>query len=394
MIELLGFASRICFRNSEALVAVALFMYKEINLFKLYGLELISSCNCRIMKDIEALKTELVGLKSQASLQMMLVKDVSDKLHSSLLSEETIESMLQETLVVETSSPNLSDTHIENVLEILDTLLSEHRLDEALAVLEMEGDYVQNLRSSEYSSTISEKRDLISYQLTLVAKHPRVSAAELQKALFGLCQLREDCIANQLMLQYYHSRIVSGIYNLKSSKESTNVMYIQEVAKCVCSVISQAVRSFVALNGETHPYSSELIQWATEEMEVFASCFIKYVESISDISGRLSIAIDALQIVMKYFFLLETQRVYLQNSLIEFICPSVERILQHHINHLGKVISMVTSNETWVLDRYYVSRILIGRSSAILDQQPECFFLTNSGRKFVTLFQVCQVFEA
>lgn len=349
------------------------------------------------MKDIEILQTELMGLKSQASLQKRLVKDVSDKLHSGLVSEETIESMLQEPLVVEASPPSLLDTHTENVAEILDGLLSEHRLDDALAVLEMEDEYVQNLRSSEYSSeqimsynsTISEKRAMISYQLTLVAKHPRVTAPELQKVLFGLCQLGENSLANRLMFQHYHSRIASAMYNLQYSKESPNVLYIQEVAKYVCSMISQAARSFVALNGEA-PYSSALTQWATEEMEVFASYFIKYIESISDISGRLSTAIDALQIVMKYFSLLETQRVYLQHSLIEFVRPCVERILQLHVNHLSKVISMVTSKETWVLDRYYASGILIGRSSTILDQQPECFFLTNSGRKFVTLFQVCR----
>ncbi|XP_057798169.1 exocyst complex component EXO84B-like isoform X2 [Salvia miltiorrhiza] len=348
-----------------------------------------------IMKDIEVLQTELLGLKYQASLQKRLVKDVSDKIYSTLVSEETIGSMLQETLPVETSSPSLLDVHAENVSDILDSLISEQRLDDALALLEMEGEYVLYLRPDEYSpdqmmsykSIISGKRAILTDRLMLVAKHPRVSAAELQKALLGLCQLGENHLANQLVLQYYHSRIASGICNLQSSKGFPNVLYIQQVAKCVCSMISQAVRSYLALNGGTYPYSSELTRWAAEETGVFAACFIKYIESISDISGRLSTAVAALQIVMSYCSLLETQRIHVQHSLMELVRPCIEGVLQLHINHLSRVMIMVTSTETWVLDRYYVSGILTGRNTAIIDQQPECFFLTNSGRKFVTLFQ-------
>lgn len=350
------------------------------------------------MKDIEVLQCDLLGMKNKASLQKKLVKDVSDRFSSSVLSEETIETMLQETLLVESSSPTLLETHTDNVSEQEDTLLSEHRLDDAVALLEMEGEYVQKLRSCEYSSDqmmsynsiISEKKAMLAEQLALVAKHPRVPAPELHKALRGLCQLGHNHLANQLMLQYYHTRIASGISNLQSSKELPNVLYIQEAARFVCSMISQAVRSFVALNGETHPYSSELTQWTTEEMEVFSVCFIKYIESISDISGRLSTAADALQIGMSYCTLLEAQRIYLQPSLAESIRPCIEDVLKLHVNHLTKVISMVTSTDTWVLGRYNAAGILTGRSCAIIDQQPECFFLTNSGRKFVTLFQVCQ----
>lgn len=349
------------------------------------------------MKEIEVLQSELLGLKNQASLQKRLVKDVSDGIFLRVLSEETIESMLEETLLVQQSSPSILETHTENISEILDTLLSEQRLADALALLEMEGEFVQNLQSGEYSSdqmmcynsTISEKRAMLADQLTLVAKHPRVSAPELQKALLGLCQLGDNHLANHLMLQYYHSRIASGIYDLQSSKEFPDVLYIQEVAKFVCSMISQAVRSFVALNGETYPYASELTQWATEEIEAFAVCFNKYIQSISDISGRLSTAVDALQIAMSYFSLLETPRIFLQPSLTQYIHPCIEEVLRLHIDHLSKVISIVTSTDTWVLGRYYVSGILTGRSYAIIDQQPEYVFLTNSGRKFVTLFQVC-----
>ncbi|XP_047955514.1 exocyst complex component EXO84B-like [Salvia hispanica] len=344
-----------------------------------------------IMKDIQVLQTELLGLKSQASLQKRLVQDFSDKIYSTLVSDDT--TMLRETLPVEMT---VLDVHAQNVSDILDSLVSERRLDDALALLEVESEYVQYLRPDEYSSeqimsyksTISGKRSALADQLTLVARHPRVPAPELQKALLGLCQLGENHLANELLLQYYHSRIASGVYNLQPSKGLfPNVLYIQQVAKCVCSMISQAVRSYVSLNGETHPYSLELTRWAAEEMGLFAACFVRYIESISDISGRLSAAVDALRIGISYCSLLETQRILVKHSFLELVRPYIEGVMQLHIDHLSRVMSVVASTDTWVLDRYYVSGIMTGTSSAIIDQHPECFYLTNSGRKFVTLFQ-------
>ncbi|XP_042014594.1 exocyst complex component EXO84B-like isoform X2 [Salvia splendens] len=288
------------------------------------------------------------------------------------------------------------DVHAQNVSDILDSLVSEQRLDDALALLEVESEYVQYLRPDEYSpdhilsykSTISGKRSVLADQLTLVARHQRVPAPELQKALLGLCQLGENHLANELLLQYYHSRIASGVYNLQPSKGLfPNVLYIQQVAKCVCSMISQAVRSYVSLNGETHPYSLELTRWAAEEIGVLAACFIKYIESIPDISGGLSAAVDALRIGMSYCSLLETHRILVKHSFLELVRPCIEGVMQLHIDHMSRVMSGVASTNTWVLDRYYVSGILTGRSSATIDQHQECFYLTNSGRKFVTLFQ-------
>ncbi|KAL0459367.1 UNVERIFIED_CONTAM: hypothetical protein Slati_0563900 [Sesamum latifolium] len=349
-----------------------------------------------ILKEIEGLESELLGLKGQASSQKRLVKYVIDRIRIGGLSEENTESILEEDLNVQPSSPSLLETHTENVSDILDTLLIEHRLDDALAVLEIEGEFVQDLLSGEnvptdqlmsYKSAVSEKRAMLADQLTLTAKHPRISAPELQKALIGLCRLGENDLAIQLMLQYYHSRIASGMCNLQSSKEFPDVLYIQELAKFVCSMISQAVRSFVVLHGETHPYPSELTQWASEEVEIFAACFKKYIESISEINGRLSTAVEAMQIAIPYCSLLETQRIFLQPPLVEHVRPCMEEVLRLHIDHLSEVISIFTSTDTWVLGKYYVSGILTGRSYSIIDQQPECFFLTNSGRKFVTLLQ-------
>ncbi|KAL7113152.1 hypothetical protein ACP275_04G045500 [Erythranthe tilingii] len=339
-----------------------------------------------ILKEIEGLQIELLELKKQASSQKKLVKDVSHTVSLTFPSEEIKESMLEET-------PNILEVRTENISEMLDTFISEHRLDDALTLLKMEDEFVRNLEqfSSDelmsYNSTISEKRAIIVHQFASIAKHPRISAPELHKALSGLCQLSENRLATQIMLQYYDSRILSRIFDLQSSKEFRDVFYIQELAKFICSMISRGVTSFVALNGETHRYPSEVTQWASEKIEIFAACFNEYVKSISDTSNRMSTAVDAVQIAVSYCSLLESQRIFLLPYLKELIRPCMEEILKLHIDYLSEVTSIFTSNDNWALGRYYASGILTLRSYAIIDQQPEYFFLTNSGRKFVTLFQ-------
>ena len=88
------------------------------------------------------------------------------------------------------------------------------------------------------------------------------------------------------------------------------------------------------LHGEAFPYASELIQRACEETKVFAVCFNKYVKSISEINGRLSTVVEAVQFAMLFCSLLETQKLELWPQLIKNICPCVEEVLQIHIDIL------------------------------------------------------------
>ncbi|XP_075493683.1 exocyst complex component EXO84A-like [Primulina tabacum] len=349
-----------------------------------------------ILNEVEILSCEVVGLKHQASSQKKLVQNLIDGISLQVLSAETIETMVEEPLNLEPSSPNILETHTEKVAEMLDTLLSEHRLQDALVLLKMEGEIFQNLFSGEkfssngikfYHSVISEKRAILYDQYSSMAIHSRVSAPELQKALLGLSQLGETHLATRLLLQYYHSRIASRIYDVQSSKELTDVSYVQETARLVCSMISQCARCFVALNGENHAQDSELTQWADKEIKFFSSCFEKYVSSIPQINGRFVLALDTVQIAMSYCSLLEPQRLFLQPSLIEHVRPCIEEVLRSHINHLSKVVGIFTSSDTWVLHRYLVSGILTGRNQGIIDELPEYISLSNSGRKFMTVFQ-------
>lgn len=354
---------------------------------------------CRILEEVEGVENELMKLKNHVLTQKRLVKELIDGVYLEVLSEETIESIIEEPVCIDPPQPSELEAHINDVSETLDLLLSENRIDEALAIIEVEDENLQRVQfegnaSSDmlmsYKSSICEKKAMLTLQLTLMAENPRTAAPELQKVLVGLCRLGESHLASQLLLEYYHSRIATGIQNLQCSKSYLHGTYIKELAKFVFSMISQAARSFVMLYREASPYASELIRWACEEAKVFVVCFNKYVKSISEISGGLTKVVESVQFAMSFCSLSETQTLVLQPYLIKHIRPGVEVVLQVHVNHYKKVVGIFTATDSWVLGRYLVSGVVNeAYSSIVVGNQPEYCLLTCSGRKFVTLLQVC-----
>ncbi|KAK3011319.1 hypothetical protein RJ639_012397 [Escallonia herrerae] len=354
------------------------------------------TCISRVFEEVEGMENELLQLKNHVSTQKRLVKCLVDCIYTTAHSEEAGE-CTEEPLPVQPPPSCFLQTHTLEVSEILDNLLLEHRLDEALVILEMEAETIQTMQLQDsrlvdtwisYKSAMSERRTMLADQLALVAENPRVPAAELQKTLVGLCRLGDNNLATQLLLRYYHSRIASGIRYMRFSKSFLYGVYISEVAKFLFSMISQAAKSFKALHGEMSLYASEFIRWASEETEVFATCFNTYVKSISEIPGGLSTTVEAVHFAMSYCSLLETQGIVLLPCLIKHIRPCMEEVLQIHFDHLKKVINILTLNDGWALGRYLVSGILGEESSSMVgENEAEYCLLTNSGRKFVTLLQ-------
>ncbi|KAB5527896.1 hypothetical protein DKX38_021743 [Salix brachista] len=192
-----------------------------------------------VFEEVKDMVKELMKLKTQVSTQKGLVKELIDGVYLKLLSEKTMESFIEESELDEAPPSSQLKTHIDDILEILDILLSEKRIDEAIAILEMEEENFKRLMVELgdipsdvlmlYKSAISDMKAMLTLESTLVAENSRISAPELQKALVGICRL--------------------------------------------------AARSFMKLYGETSPFASEFIQWVYEEIEVFAVSFARYVIS-------------------------------------------------------------------------------------------------------------------
>ncbi|KAF9608148.1 hypothetical protein IFM89_007534 [Coptis chinensis] len=347
-----------------------------------------------IFEQVGGIGNELMQLKQHVSTQRGLVKDLMDCVYPEVLSRDLI---IGESLDGDQSPWHKLEGHTEEVSDTLDILLSEHRLNEALAILDLEDITLKMIYRDEsppaqlmeaYDSAIAERKSILADRLAGVADHPRVAAAEFQRALSGLCRLGFSQRATQLMLKFYHSRLEKGVNDLQFSKSFIHRSYIRELAKLVFSTISQAARSFVILYGEKSPYASEMIQWAREETEVFVSYFHKYVKSISEVNGGLSTAVEAVQYAISFCSILETQSIVLCPFLAKLIHPCVEEVLMMHIDHYKKVIGVFTATDTWVLGKYLIPGILKEEASPmVIGDKMEYCLLTNSGRKLVTLLQ-------
>jgi len=164
-----------------------------------------------------------------------------------------------------------------------------------------------------YKSVISERKAMLMLQLTLMAKKSRISAPKLQKALVGISRICESHLATYKVLKHYHSRIASG----KQDLQSRRCFYMGDFRDLF-------FQWFLNLQGSL---------W-----KPFAVSFAKYVMKVSEVSSRLSTAVESVQFEMFFCSLLESQRLVLRPCLIEHIHPCLEEVLdQIHVDHFKKV---------------------------------------------------------
>ncbi|KAI5395253.1 exocyst complex component EXO84B [Lathyrus oleraceus] len=342
----------------------------------------------RILEEVTGVENELVQLENHFLSHQMLVKDLKDRIYPKILSINlTIEECLD---FVVPSPPSELEAHINDVSEKMDILMSENKLDEALQVLESayEDEALSNSDDEIllYNIMISEKKSMIIQQLIQMVENKRIEVPELKSALTTLCRLGDTQLAIHLLLKFYHLCIITGTNNLQWSSSSLNEIYIRKLAKFVFSMISQAAKSFEMLCGETSPYASELVLWSYEETMSFINCFDKFVKCTSEVSVGLSSAIKAAKFAFSYCSLLgKNQKLVLLPYLVEHLYPCMEKVLNTHINHFKKVIPIFSISDSWILEKYIVSRVFGGDGSST--EQPDYCLLTSSGRKVLTLLQ-------
>jgi len=355
---------------------------------------------CRVLEEAREVENELVNMENHFVSHKRRVKDLIDRIYPEILS---IDITFEDHTNVDPSPPRELEALVNECLENLDIRMSENKVDEALHFLESAEEHYQSLLLQDcshsemilYESAISEKKSMLIQHLAQIAENKRTAGAELQSALAKLRRLGDSKLAIDLLLKHYHLRIVSGRDNLQWAKLSSNSeIYIRELARFVFSIISQAARSFVMLCGETSPYTSELMLWAYEETKSFIICFDKYIKGTSAVSGGLSSAIKAVKFAVIYCSLLENQKLVLQPYLVEHLCPCVEEILNRHIKHFKKVIAIFSASDPWILEKYLVSGVFVGAGSSTLavGEQHDYCLLTTSGRKVLTLLQVCSIY--
>lgn len=129
---------------------------------------------CRILEEVQGVENELMKLKNHVLNQKTHAKELIDGLYLKVLSEETIESIIEDSVFIDPPQPSELEAHIDDVSETLHLLISENRIDEALVIIEMEDENIKRVQFEgnapsdllmPYNSSICEKKAMLTLQL-------------------------------------------------------------------------------------------------------------------------------------------------------------------------------------------------------------------------------------
>ncbi|KAF3325513.1 exocyst complex component EXO84C isoform X1 [Carex littledalei] len=278
----------------------------------------------RLHEEVVEVEHELITLQKHVSAQGILVQDLIrgvsreletwEKLDPDRTKPDPVCAELTEFLAKITPDPK------PTFLETLDALIVEHRVEDALLLLETE--------DRENDETTELLKTKILDQLVTVAQQPSLSIFELKKALTGLVKLEKPVLAHQLLLKSYGSKLQKRVESFIPSCSVYQETYPATLSQLVFSTISNAAKDSVSLFGDTSSYTSRLVQWAEYEIETFVR-LVKENSPLLETASALRSASVCIQASLSHCAILEKQQKVLKFSkvVLVLLTPYMEEIL-------------------------------------------------------------------
>lgn len=296
----------------------------------------------RISEEVVEMKHELNELQKHISSQGILVQDLMtgaclqlDDWNKSNLGECEDEKELQSP---ENREPLPNETGESKIiiLENIDVLLAEHRVEEVVEAIVAEERNSAELKGSSdalsteansYKSLFLERKAVVEEQLVEIAKQPLVSMVELKKALLGLIKIGKGPLAHQYLLKWYGSRLQKSIGVFLPSCALCPRSFAATLAKLMFSAISMTTRESGSVFGDDPVYTNRVVQWAEWEIEYFVRLVKENAPSSETISA-LHAASICVQAGLCYCTMLESQGLKLSKLLLVLLRPYIEEVLE------------------------------------------------------------------
>ncbi|KAB5539162.1 hypothetical protein DKX38_016695 [Salix brachista] len=328
----------------------------------------------RTSREISDLEGELSSIRNLLSTQATLIHGLAEGVNIDSLPLKASEGSIVNELLsnVEDGEPSDLEKWSVEFPDMLDVLLAERRVDEALAALD-EGERVAAeaketeslspgiLRSLEM--TVTERRQKMADQLAEAACQPSTRSSELRAAISALKKLGDGARAHSLLLNAHLQRYQYNMQSLRPSSTSYGGAYTAALSQIVFSAIAQAASDSLAIFGKEREYSSELVMWATEQTEAFAVLVKRHALASSAAAGGLRAAAECVQIALGHCSLLEARGLALCPVLIKLFRPSVEQALNANIKRIEESTAALAAADDWVLTYPPTSTRQSGRSS-------------------------------
>ncbi|OIW08876.1 hypothetical protein TanjilG_05851 [Lupinus angustifolius] len=353
----------------------------------------------RTSKEISDLEGELSSIRNLLSTQAALIHGLAEGVHIDSLSIPNSDGLSKDAISnhEERETSDL-DKWLVEFPDLLDVLLAERRVEEALTALD-EGERVvseakemKSLNPSVFLSlqnSIMERRQKLADQLAEAACQPSTRGAELRASISALKRLGDGHHAHSLLLNAHLQRYQYNMQSLRPSSTSYGGAYTAALAQLVFSTVAQAENDSLAIFGDEPAYTSELVMWATKQTEAFALLVKRHALASSAAAGGLRAAAECVQIALGHCSLLEARGLALCPVLLKLFRPSVEQALDANLKRISESTAALAAADDWVLSYPTVANRQNGRPSSISVGNTTAFQhkLTSSAHRFNLMVQ-------
>ncbi|XP_042520630.1 exocyst complex component EXO84B-like [Macadamia integrifolia] len=313
----------------------------------------------RTSKEISDLEGELLSIRNHLSTQAALIHGLAEGVNIDSLSTTFSEgSKVQGVSNYEDSESSDMEKWSEEFPNLLDVLLAERRVDEALNALDegerlaaeakekktMSPDLLKSLQAA-----ITERKKRLADQLSEAVCQPSTRSGELRAAVSALKRLGDGPRAHSLLLNAHYQRFQCNMQSLRPSSTSYGGAYTAALSQLVFSTITQAASDSLAVFGEEPVYSSELVMWATKQTEAFALLVKKHALASSAAAGGFRAAAECVQIALGHCSLLEARGLALCPVLLKLFRPSVEQALVANLKRIEESTAALAAADDWIL---------------------------------------------
>ncbi|KAJ0488438.1 putative cullin repeat-like-containing domain superfamily, exocyst component Exo84 [Helianthus annuus] len=313
----------------------------------------------RTSKEISDLEGELLSIRNLLSTQATLIHGLADGIHVESLSVTVPRGSLSNGVSADVDrDPSDLENWLIEFPDILDVLIAERRVEEALATLD-EGEHVVSEAKRKNSlspvlltslqTAITECRQRLADQLANAASQPTTRGGELRAAITALKKLGDGPRAHSLLLEAHSQRLQSEMQNLRPSSTSYGGAYTAAISQLVFSVIAQTASDANAVFGKEPSYSSELVMWATKQTEYLALLVKRHALASSAAAGGLRAAAECVQIALGHCSLLEARGLTLCPVLLRLFRPSVEQALDANLKRIEESTAALAAADDWDL---------------------------------------------
>jgi hypothetical protein len=203
---------------------------------------------CSTSQEILELEGEIDNMHRLLLSHVALIRSLAES--GAAMPSGPTETFSKEFYLKDDQKPTELEMHAEKIPDILDVLLAERKVEEALAILE-EGEQLvaeghngnvglTQVAISELQEALSERKSRLVNDLAESVLQPTVRGSELRSAIAALDRLGDGPRAHTLLLHNHYDRLQQSMRELRPSGATYGGVYTAALSQLVFSAIAQA----------------------------------------------------------------------------------------------------------------------------------------------------------